>query len=79
MKQMFIQCLLTKLTDKGCLKTISWLPEQFAEPRRVLKLKNEDGSWTDGWVVQETYGSNTQEFVLSHERDFAKQRQASDI
>jgi hypothetical protein len=30
--------------------TVSWIPKQFAEVGRVLKLKGAD--WCDGWVVE---------------------------
>lgn len=79
MKQLYVQCLLTKNVNVGNLKTISWIPSQFAEKYRVLKLQSDDGSWSDGWLVQEIYGTNSAEFILTHERDFAKQRKASDI
>lgn len=29
----------------------SWIPERFAVVGKVLKLKNSDGEWDDGWVV----------------------------
>ena len=75
----YIQCLLIKHVKDGFLRTIIWLPENFAEYEKVLKFKREDGSWSNGWVVQETYGRNTKQFVLEHERDFTRQREASDI
>ena len=79
MDELFVQCLLTKWTSDGNLKTVSWLPEKFAYSGRVLKLKSDDGTWNNGWVVQETYNARTKDFVLSHERDYAHQREASDI
>lgn len=77
----YIQCLLVKYVSEptGMLKTVSWLPEKFVTKRRVLKLQLEDGSWSEDWMIQETYGSNEEVFILAHERDFARQRKASDI
>jgi squalene cyclase len=79
--ELFAQCLLVKYlpNKRGMLKTVSWLPIEFAESMRLLKLQNDDGTWSDGWMVQEIYGTHTKEFVLEHERDFARQRKASDI
>jgi len=78
-EEFFVQCLLYKEVNVGILKTVSWIPEKFADKGRVLKLKGDDGVWSNGWIVQETYGNNTKEFILSHERDYAHQREASDI
>jgi hypothetical protein len=75
----YIQCLLTKFINGDCLKIITWIPEKYAIRNKVLKLKNETGIWTNGWVVQETYNRQNEDFIKEHERDFAKQRQASDI
>jgi hypothetical protein len=75
----YAQCLLTKAIEKGCLKTIAWIPSEFAAKGRILKLKQEDGSWNNGWMVEEVYSMHDESFVLEHERDFTKQRKASDI
>ena len=83
-EEKYVQCRLIKWVDpnddhNGFLITISWLPEKFAKVYNVLKLKNDDGTWSDGWQVTDKYTTHTKEFVLAHERDFAKQREASDI
>lgn len=44
-------CRLVKPLPAGEKVLVSWLPEQFAEVNRVLKLKHGDG-WEDGWVVR---------------------------
>lgn len=80
----YVQCLLLKhfYTDAGyieTLKTVCWIPEKFAERKKILKLQREDGTWNDGWMVQETYGWQEESFILEHERDWARQRKASDI
>jgi hypothetical protein len=76
----YIQCLLVNYRlSSDVIKTVAWIPEKFATPQRVIKLKREDGSWSNGWVIQEMYGVHSEEFVKYHERDFARQREASDI
>ena len=58
----------------------SWIPSNFAEVGRYLKLK-ENGVWTDGWEVIKTYPAVQlcSELVLERERDFKNHRKATDI
>ncbi len=51
------QCRLVKRLPAGELVQVSWIPEPHAALGRVVKLRDEDGSWDDGWVVKEA-GSN---------------------
>jgi hypothetical protein len=44
----FKQCYLER--RRQC--KIAWIPENFAEPNRILRIKDEEG-----WVVKEVYGS----------------------
>jgi len=75
----YVQCLLIKYVKEGCLKTVAWLPENFCEIYKELKLQDDDGLWNEGWIIQETYNCAEEDYILSHERDWAKQRKASDI
>jgi hypothetical protein len=45
------QCRLTKKHENGYWQQVSWIPEQFAVKDKVLKLKDSDGVWENGWVV----------------------------
>jgi hypothetical protein len=38
-------------TDLGDVKTNSYIPEKYAKLNWILKLKNSDDTWTDGWIV----------------------------
>ncbi len=45
------QCVLQRqLTSETA--TTSFIPEKFANVGEVLKLKDSNGNWTDGWVVK---------------------------
>jgi hypothetical protein len=78
--EIYTQCLLYKfISNSGTLKRVAWIPESFANEGAVIKIQRDDGSWSDGWTVQERYSSHPEPFVLLHERDFARQRKASDI
>jgi hypothetical protein len=41
------QCILRK----GNATTTSWLPEPFAVLGKVLRLRDDAGTWDNGWVV----------------------------
>lgn len=45
---MYRQC---RLENKDGRQTISWLPEKFSKQDQIIKLKNDDGSWDNGWKV----------------------------
>ena len=45
------QCRLVKTTPKGECVQVSWIPEPYAATGRVLKLRDRDGVWDDGWRV----------------------------
>lgn len=45
------QCDLRKKTTTGELRQVSYIPEQYASQGKFLKLKGDDGEWTDGWKV----------------------------
>jgi hypothetical protein len=48
----FRQCRLVKRTATGELCQVSWIPEPYASAGRVVKLRDSDGHWDDGWVVR---------------------------
>ena len=51
------QCRLVRPVPTGEHVVVSWIPDRFAERDRVVKLKDDGGSWSDGWVVT-AVGSN---------------------
>lgn len=71
----YTQCIF----QNGEKQTTSWIPSSFAKLGRVLRLKNEQDEWEDGWVVAEIGTTLSAEYVFEHERDFKSQRKASDI
>ena len=46
------QCRLVKQTQTGELQQVSWIPDRFAVVGKVLKLRADDKTWDNGWVVQ---------------------------
>lgn len=51
-KVFYRQCRLVKKIKDGRAITVSWIPEPYCVADKVLKLKNEDDTWDDGWVVE---------------------------
>jgi len=78
-EQLYAQCLLSIIINKDFIYTVAWIPAEYAVMGKTLKIKDDYGNWRNGWVVDQIYSIRNQEFVLRHERDWVKQRQASDI
>lgn len=57
--------------QKGNVVQVSWIPSEFAKIGEVLKTKQPDGSWDDGWVVK-TVGVEEDEAFLDALRDMWK-------
>lgn len=53
-EQLYKQCGMRKYSNKEHTvyqEHTAWIPEQFAKKGNVLKIKDDDGNWDDGWVV----------------------------
>ena len=65
---------------KGDAQTITWALISLAKLNKTLKLKKEDGTWDEGWVVTEVNDAIIEEDYLDIlERQHKHQREASDI
>lgn len=64
---------------RGDEEQTAWIPTEFAVVNGVIQIRMEDSHWEDNWVVVETYSTREKGFVEEHERDYKKQRRASDI
>lgn len=73
------QCTLHKQCDNGITTTVSYIPTQFAVEGSILKLKQDDDSWDDGWRVVRAGKEIDAEYVEKNEMNYRRQRQASDI
>jgi hypothetical protein len=74
------QCTLIQPRARASCHYVTWLPEIFASPGQVVRLRQADGSWSDGWRV-DSVGPWTlsEEHMRKTERAYLKQRDASDI
>jgi hypothetical protein len=73
------QCTLLKQTDNGTLKTVSWIPSEYAVLGNRLKLKTEEGYWVDGWLVFEIGHEKPAELVESDETLYRRHRKTTDV
>ena len=48
---LYRQCRLEKKIPQGVSVQTSWIPAEFARAGKVVKLRDADGHWDDGWVV----------------------------
>jgi len=48
---------------------VGWIPEKFAKEGGVIKLKNGDGTWSDGWIVDEVWGRLSEENLPDFHRE----------
>lgn len=71
----YTQCMLTKNSKVD----VAWIPTKFANKGNFIKLKQEDNSWDDGWLVEETYTKQEAQYLIEHERDYKNTRKVSDI
>ena len=47
----YTQCMLAKNDSRQ----VAWIPARYARLHRVLKLRDSDGVWDDGWKVIEVW------------------------
>lgn len=74
------QCKLERKVENGIATLVSYIPEKFAKLGKIIKLKNEEGEWTDGYKVasvSEQRMSSSQ--IVRTEMAHKRQRRASDI
>ena len=56
------QCRLVKRTSSTTrIEVTSWIPEKYAQLHGYVKLKQDDGSFVDGWEVMSISGERLQE------------------
>lgn len=75
----YVQCELKKQISEDVYKLdMAWIPEKFAILNNIIKIKK-DGKWDSGWKVIYIGAKMKAEIVEANERDYLKQRKASDI
>ena len=72
------QCTLRKRPSPAtCVEYVSFIPSSYANRGAVLKVKQPDGAWDDGWVVAHVgVGLAASDLPDAH-RDIRRHRQAT--
>ncbi len=71
----YTQCALLK----NGKSEVTWIPTKFANKGKFVKLRQDDDSWDDGWLVEETYTVQDAQYLIKHGQDYKNTRKASDI
>lgn len=72
-----VQC---KLIKNNAVQQ-AWIDKRYAVKDKYVKIKQDDGTWDDGWLVLESFDNVQVDSKIVNERsqDYKKTRQASDI
>ena len=65
--ELYRQCRLVKKIRGGETIQTSYLPAEFAKEGRIVKIREDDGGWDDGWVIRVVGGSLTEEQLAALE------------
>jgi hypothetical protein len=80
MSVQYRQCHLVQPRDRAMLHYTTWLPEAYAVPGGVVRLRQADGTWGTNWEVASVGPwSLPEDLMRKAERAHLKQRKASDI
>lgn len=69
------QCTLRKENSY----TVAWIDAKCAVVGNVVTIKHDDGSLDEGWRVETASAPLAAKIVEGNERNYLKQRKASDI
>jgi hypothetical protein len=77
----YVQMRLEKLNKEhgGTKRRVLWAKEKFAQVGMMVKVKEDDGSWSYGWKVINCWEKAKKEDVMERQRYWKDQRKASDI
>jgi hypothetical protein len=77
---MYKQCRMERVIGTSKEVRTSWIPEKFAVENKIVKIRERDDSWSDGWKVTSASGEALPEKLVVHRsHDHTRQRKASDI
>ncbi len=79
-KTTYRQCKLQKKIEGGVKEQTSYIPEPYCHVGKVLKLRDSDGEWEDGWkVIFASKNSVAEEQVNQQSWAHMNYRQTTDI
>jgi len=72
---MYVQCEM----KRGYAVDVTWIEEKFAKVGNVVKRKNDQDNWEDGWVVTATYHKISEQHVKKLRDLHKNHRKGTDI
>ena len=66
--ELYRQCRLVKKIRDGEAIQTSYIPAGFAREGRVVKLRDADGGWDDGWAIRVVGRPLTEDQLAALER-----------
>lgn len=79
-EKFYRQCELARPVGPGGRESmVSWIPEEIARIGATVRLKGEDGEWTEGWLVLAVYDRVPLSHLKRRDRDHINQRKQSDV
>ncbi|MFK7767286.1 MAG: hypothetical protein AB8B55_08700 [Mariniblastus sp.] len=79
-KNIYRQCgLRRELGNDRSAQMVSYLPIQFAKPHQIVRLKNANDQWEDGWkVVSVGQSVDTEGLPNSHQQIKSHRKRTGD-
>lgn len=77
-KEYYRQVEIKKKFESGYKMEVCWVPEKFAKVGNIIKIKIND-NWDFDWQITQVFSRKEFDELEITERDFLKQRKASDI
>ena len=74
-KQTYTQCAYKQIIGDTILRDRAWIPTQFAQVGKKIRVDGRGGVWT----VTEVGSVKSEKDANADSRDYLKQREASDV
>ena len=79
MTEMYSQMTLKRTRSKSTDTRVIWGPSEKAVVGNEVKVEEDDGTWTEGWVVEHVHSTVSKKAANAMSQLYKKQRKASDI
>lgn len=76
-KVFYRQCWLEKTCSTGVIQQVSFIPEEFSVIGKVIKLKESNNVWDNGWVVKSVGVRHSEDQLPDSHNDIKSLRKAT--
>ena len=74
-KELYTQC---KMKKDNTWHT-AWIPKKMAVKNKIIKIKQNDGRWEDGWEIVEVFGEALYDDLNIQSQEHKTHREVTDI